>query len=164
MKSYSLLLRTYILIHKVHATQIHRKWGYKANHHVTPKNTLHKTGLYNIMETDETLKCTGLYRMSAIASTFLFYKVPHKIRHTLLPENVNSYFVLQQVLELKTFVPSPSTYALFHNFISERDCTPLQCFHTVHMKPSQQLARTQLMHSMHCGCGVALPALQMRHQ
>jgi hypothetical protein len=55
------------------------------------------------------------------------------------------------------FIPSlfsfffPSSYALFQAFISEHDCTPLKCFYKGCIQSNQQLALTQIMHSIHCG-------------
>jgi hypothetical protein len=43
----------------------------------------------------------------------------------------------------------PSSYASFHTFISERDCTPLQCFYKGCIQ-SNQLALSRLMHNIPC--------------
>jgi hypothetical protein len=72
------------------------------------------------------------------------------------------YFVQQQVLELVTFLGYTrqlaffflSSHALLHTFISERDCTLLQCFYKGCFQSNEQLALSQLMHSMHCGSAV----------
>jgi hypothetical protein len=41
----------------------------------------------------------------------------------------------------------PSIYSLFHAFISESDCTPLQSFYEGSIQSNQQLALSRLMHS-----------------
>jgi hypothetical protein len=83
-KLYSVLLRTYILTHNVHVKQIRRKYGYKPDRHVIPKNTLNKIGFYNNMGTDETL---GMHwptqGESAMASTFFFSSPAQERLHTL---------------------------------------------------------------------------------
>jgi hypothetical protein len=48
----------------------------------------------------------------------------------------------------------PLCCALFHTFISERDCTPLQCFYKGCIQSNQKLALSRLMHSIHCGSAV----------
>jgi hypothetical protein len=48
----------------------------------------------------------------------------------------------------------PSTYVSFHTFISESDCTLLQCFYKGCMQSNQQLALSRLMHSIHCGSAI----------
>jgi hypothetical protein len=52
---------------------------------------------------------------------------------------------------------------LFHTFISERDCTLLQCFYKGCTQSTQQLAVSLLMHSIHC-CSAVFPyqALERR--
>jgi hypothetical protein len=45
----------------------------------------------------------------------------------------------------------PSSYALFHTFISERDCTPLHRLYKGWIQSNQQLALNRLMHWIHCG-------------
>jgi hypothetical protein len=47
--------------------------------------------------------------------------------YTLLLENISLYFILQHVFFIHFFL-FPSSYALFHTFISECDCTSLQFF------------------------------------
>jgi hypothetical protein len=47
-----------------------------------------------------------------------------------------------------------SSYVFLHTFISERDCTLLQCFYKGCTQSNQQLALSLLMHSIHCGSAV----------
>jgi hypothetical protein len=47
-----------------------------------------------------------------------------------------------------------SSYALFYTVISECDCTPLQRFYKGCTQLNQKLARSWLMHSMHCGSAI----------
>jgi hypothetical protein len=74
----------------------------------------------------------------------------HKICYTLLLKNIGHYFVPQQVF-LRSFPPVLflSSYASFHIFISERDCTPLKCFLQRLQKSNHQLALSRLMNSIH---------------
>jgi hypothetical protein len=95
----------------------------------------------------------------SVPSNLLCYAVPHN-RYTLLLENISLYFVLQQVFERVSgsYMPGNAVsvvfFALFQTFISERDCSPLQCFYKVCTQSNQQLALSRLMHSMHCGSAV----------
>jgi hypothetical protein len=54
------------------------------------------------------------------------------------------------------FVPSfiYLSFILCHIFISERDCTPLQCLHKGWKQSNQQLAQSRLMHNIHCGSAI----------
>jgi hypothetical protein len=66
----------------------------------------------------------------SILSNFLCCTVPGNNHYTLLLENISLYFVQQQVSFLRFFLYFffPSSYASFHTFIYERNCTSLQCF------------------------------------
>jgi hypothetical protein len=48
----------------------------------------------------------------------------------------------------------PSCRSLFHTFISERDCTILQCFYKGCIQSNQQLTLGRLVHRMHCGSAI----------
>jgi hypothetical protein len=93
-----------------------------------------------------------------VPSNFLCYAVPHS-----LLENISLCFVLQQVFEVVTFlcytcqqVQSlsfffPLSYALFHTFISECDCTPLHCFYKGCVQSNQQLVLCQFLRNIQWG-------------
>jgi hypothetical protein len=88
------------------------------------------------------------------AFEFCCYAVPHNNQCTLLLENINLNFVLQQAFFLRTLILFSSPHASFYSFISERDYTPLQCFYEGCTQSNQGLALTRLMHSTHCGSAV----------
>jgi hypothetical protein len=73
--------------------------------------------------------------------------------YTVLLENVTFYFVLQQVFFLVTLF-FPSCCVFFHTFISECDCTPLQCFYKSSIQSNQQVALSQLVYNTHCHSAV----------
>jgi hypothetical protein len=74
---------------------------------------------------------------------------------SLLLEN-SLYYAVVLSFFLRTFLlfSFPTFYALFYTFISERDCTPLQCFYKGCIQSNQQLALSRLMHSIHCGSAI----------
>jgi hypothetical protein len=102
----------------------------------------------------------------AVPSNLLRYAVPHNNRCTLLLENVSLYFGLIFLYFLVHYFIffSPLSHALFHTIISERDCTPVQCFFYKNCTQSnQQLALSRLMHSTHrCSAVFPYQALETR--
>jgi hypothetical protein len=69
--------------------------------------------------------------------------------YTLLLENISLYFILQHVFFIHFFL-FPSSYALFHTFISECDCTSLEFFYKEGIQLNKQLTLSCLKHSTHC--------------
>jgi hypothetical protein len=94
------------------------------------------------------------------------YAVPRNNLFTLLTWKHHALFrTAAGVISafLSCFLSPHSSYALFRIFISESDCTPLQCFYKGCIQSNQQLALSLLMHSIHCGSAVfPYQALEIR--
>jgi hypothetical protein len=87
-----------------------------------------------------------------VPNNLLCYAVMYNGHYTFILVNVSLYFVLQQIFFLHSslFFFFPSSYALYHTFISECDCFPLQCLYEDCTQSNQELALSQLMQSLHC--------------
>lgn len=97
------------------------------------------------------------------ASNLLQYAVPLNNHYTFLPENFNLLRPYSLFPSSFLSLPLSSSCALFHTFISERDCAPLQCFYKGCKQSNQQLTLSRLMHDiLYCSSVFPYQVLERR--
>jgi hypothetical protein len=76
---------------------------------------------------------------------------PVSLSSALLLAYVTFCWALQRILFLFLSLLFLSLCALFRVFISERDCTPLQCFYKGYTQSNRQLPLSRLIHVVDSG-------------
>jgi hypothetical protein len=92
-----------------------------------------------------------------IAFQFMLCSPAHQNLHALTWKHKSLFHTTEGVQTGDLVVPAflfYLSYPLIHIFISEHDCTPLQCFYKGCIQSNQQMALSQLMHSIHCSSAV----------
>jgi hypothetical protein len=102
----------------------------------------------------------ALYSWCSVPSNFLLYSPAQQPLYTLTWKRQSLFCTTEGFRNgvlLGLYTPAlflPSSCALLHTFISEPDCTPLQCFYKGYTQSNQQLAVSRLMHSTHCDSAI----------